>query len=223
MTGRLPILTPEAQARVAAAIARAEAGTSGEIVVMLSARAGRYRSIVLLAALIAALAAPWPLIAFTAWSAGAIALVQGALAAAVLALSLHEPSRLALVPAWLRRARAREAGQHAFWSRGLSRTRGRTGVLLFLALAEHHAEIVTDTGILARIAPEAWNGILADLLAALARGETEAGLVMAVERVGACLAAAFPAGPADPDELPNRVIVAEGPEPADRDSRAFGA
>lgn len=212
MTGRVQVLTPEAQARVVAVIARAEAGTSGEIVVMLSARAGRYRSVVPIAALIAVLAAPWPLIAFTAWSAGGIALVQAGLAATVLALSLHEPTRLALVPPRLKRARAREAGQHAFWSRGLSRTRGRTGVLLFLALAEHHAEIVTDTGILARIAPEAWNGILADLLTALARGETEAGLVTAVEGIGACLAAAFPAGPDDPDELPNRVIVANGPE-----------
>ncbi len=108
-----------------------------------------------------------------------------------------------------REAIVREAAQFAFWSRGLSRTRGRTGVLLFLAVAERHAEIVADEGILARIAPEAWSGVLRDLMAALARGEAEAGLIRAVERIGAALAAEFPAAPGDTDELPNRVIVAE--------------
>ena len=52
MAGRAEhLLGPEARARVAAAIARAEAGTSGEIVVMLSARSGVYRSAAPLAAL----------------------------------------------------------------------------------------------------------------------------------------------------------------------------
>ena len=202
-------LTPEARARVAAAIARAEAGTSGEIVVMLSARAGQYRSIILIAALTVALVVPWPLVTFTGWSAARILLAQAGLVATILALGMPEPLRLALVPGALRRARAREAAQRAFRGQGLTRTRGRTGVLLYLSLAERHAEIVTDIGILRRIGRDAWHGILSDLLAALARGETEAGLITAVERVGAQLAAAFPTGSDDADELPNRVIVAD--------------
>ncbi len=128
---------------------------------MISRRAGAYRSVVLLTALIAALILPWPLIVLTGWSATTILLAQAALVAAILAASQNARLRLALVPRRLRSARAREAGQRAFWSRGLSRTRSRTGVLLYLSLAERHAEIVTDLGVLQRIPAESWDGILA--------------------------------------------------------------
>ncbi len=200
-------LTPEARTRLARAVARAEAGTSGEIVVMVSARAGAYRSLVLLATLVAALVLPWPLIALTAWGAAGIALAQAALVAAILLASQSERVRLALVPRRLRSARAREAAQRAFWSRGLSLTRSRTGVLLYLSLAERHAEIVTDLGVLREVSPAAWDGILADLIAALGRGEIESGLTAAIEAIGGRLTEHLPAGPDDPDELPNRVIV----------------
>jgi putative membrane protein len=200
-------LTPEAQRRLARIVAQAEAGTSGEIVVMVSRCAGAYRSVILLTTLAMALLLPWPLIALTTWSAASILLAQAALVAAILVASQNERLRLALVPRRLRRARAREAARRAFWSRGLSLTRSRTGVLLYLSLAERHAEIVSDLGVLQHIPPTAWDGILADLIRALGRGEVEAGLTVAVERVGACLADHLPAGPDDPDELPNRVIV----------------
>lgn len=210
MTGRAAdALTPEARTRLAGTVARAEAGTAGEIVVMVSRQAGAYRSVVLLAALAAALVLPWPLILLTAWSAAAIVLAQAALVAALLLASLQERLRLALVPRTLRRARAREAARRAFWSRGLSRTRARTGVLLYLSLAERHAEIVTDLGVLGRVPQAAWDAILSDLVRDLGRGAIEAGLTAAVERVGARLAEHLPAGPDDPDELPNRVIVVD--------------
>jgi putative membrane protein len=210
VTGRIAdILPPAACERLAAAVSRAEAGTSGEIVVMVSRRAGAYRSVVLLTALIAALILPWPLIVLTGWSATTILLAQAALVTAILAASQSARLRLALVPRRLRSARAREAGQRAFWSRGLSRTRSRTGVLLYLSLAERHAEIVTDLGVLQRIPAESWDGILAELGRALADGDIEGGLTVAVERIGACLAEHLPAGPHDSDELPNRVIVAD--------------
>ena len=195
--------------RVAGAVARAEAGTAGEIVVVLSGRAGRYRSVAAIAALLVVLLVPWPLIALTDWGAARLLVVQAAAAALVLASCLHEPLRVALTPRRVRRARARDAALRAFHARGLTRTRGRTGVLLYLARAERHAEVVADEGILERIPADAWDGILADLLAALARGDAEGGLTRAVERVGTRLAAAFPAGPDDPDELPNRVIVTD--------------
>lgn len=210
MTGRAEhLLGPEARARVAAAIARAERGTSGEIVVMLSARSGAYRSAAPLAALAAALALAWLLVAVTDWSTARILLTQAGVAAAIMTLGLFERLRLALVPAPMRRSRAREAAQRAFRCQGMTRTRGRTGVLVHVSLAEHHAEIVTDIGILRHMGQEAWQGILSGLLLALARGEAEAGLVAAVERIGALLASEFPAGPADMDELPNRVIISE--------------
>lgn len=201
-------LSREERARISAAITRAEAETSGEIVVLVAARTGLYRSIALTLAILVGLAAPWPLILFTQFSAATIAWIQAASVLAILLLTLNERLRLALVPGRVRQARAREAAQREFLMRGLTRTTGRTGVLIFVALAEHHAEIVSDLGIRERLPGEAWQQIVADLVGQAGAGRLGDGLVEAVTRVGAVLAASFPAGP-NPDELPNHVIIVD--------------
>ena len=60
MTGSQTILTDAERERIAAAIGRAEAGTTGEIVVLVAASAGLYRSPGLALALTLGLALPWP-------------------------------------------------------------------------------------------------------------------------------------------------------------------
>ena len=80
-------------------------------------------------------------------------------------------------------------------------------MLIYVALAERYADVVTDVGI--GPAPEAWQAVLADLVAALRRDALADGLVRAVEATGVILAAAAPPRPGDADELPNRVIVTE--------------
>lgn len=204
------ILSEAERARIAAAVAAAERGTAGEIVVMVAARSGAYRSLPPALALAGALIVPWPLIGLTGFSATRIFLVQLAVALALL-LSLaagpvlsHLPRAL---PRPLRRARARAAAQHEFRARGLARTRGRTGVLIYVALCERYADVVTDIGV--GTAPDAWRTVLADLVAALRRDALADGLVQAVEATGAILAEAAPPRPGDTDELPNRVIVTE--------------
>ncbi|BCM84254.1 TPM domain-containing protein [Methylobacterium indicum] len=204
------ILSEAERARIAAAVAAAERGTAGEIVVMVAARSGAYRSLPPALALAGALIVPWPLIGLTGFSATRIFLVQLAVALALL-LSLaagpvlsHLPRAL---PRPLRRARARAAAQHEFRARGLARTRGRTGVLIYVALCERYTDVVTDIGV--GTAPDAWRPVLADLVAALRRDALADGLVQAVEATGAILAEAAPPRPGDTDELPNRVIVTE--------------
>lgn len=203
------MLSPADRDRITAAIGLAERRTSGEIVVLVAGRAGLYRSVALLLALLCGLAVPWPLILLTAWSAGSIALAQAAVVLAVLAATLHPGARTAIVPRALKRARAHDAALREFASRGVTRTRGRTGILIYLALAEGHAEIVADSAIGARVPVETWSAAIDELLGALRRGETVPGLVATVERVGAILAAELPGGPDDIDELSNRVIVTE--------------
>ncbi len=208
MTGETgPILDRAARDRISESVRAAETATAGEIVVLVAGRAGLYRSAPLLVALALGIALPWPLILFTPWSAAAIVLAQTFLILVVLLLGTQQRLRLAMVPRAIRRARAHEAALREFAARGLRRTRGRTGILIYLACAEGHAEIVADTAVASRVPPEAWSGAIDGLLAALRRGEMEAGLVTAVEQVGAILRTALPAGPGDADELPNRVIV----------------
>ncbi|KQP96500.1 TPM domain-containing protein [Methylobacterium sp. Leaf117] len=208
MTGKSRDLLDEgARTRIAEAIRRAETTTSGEIVVLVAARAGFYRSAPLLAALACGLVVPWPLILLTPWSAAAIALAQIAVVLVVLLAGLHPRVRMALVPRSIRRDRAHEQALREFRTRGLCQTEGRTGVLIYLAQAEGHAEIVADRGVAARVPTPAWSNAIDTLLDALRRDEVEAGLTAAVGQVGTILAADFPPRAVPVDALPNRVIT----------------
>jgi len=201
------VLSNEDRERLAAAIRDAEAGTAGEIIVVLARQASGYRSVPLLFALLGALAVPWPLIWATDLAASRIFMLQ-LIVALALSVTLSWPTRrFALVPGFIKRARAREAAAREFLARGLTRTRERTGVLIYIALAEHYAEVIADTGIAERVNDQVWRDTITDLVTAIRAGRAADGLVAAVQRVGAILAEHAPPRADDVDELPNKVIV----------------
>jgi putative membrane protein len=176
-------------------------------VLVIAEQADHYRAVPLLWALLAALVTPWPLIRLTEIGTPRIFLIQLGVAL-TLSLVLSWPKlRFALVPPSLKRAQAHEAASREFIRRGLTRTRERTGVLIYLALAEHHAEILADTGIADRVDPGVWAGIIADLTAAIRDGRMTDGLIEAIRRTGAILAEHAPPRLDDVDELPNRIIL----------------
>jgi putative membrane protein len=201
------MISPDDQMRLAHAISDVEDHTSGEVVLVIAEQAGHYRAIPLLWALLAALIAPWPLIWLTSISTSRIFLIQLAVAL-TLSLALSWPKlRYALVPRSIRRAQAHDAASHEFLRRGLTRTREKTGVLIYLALAEHHAEILADTGVADRVDAGMWADIVADLTAAIRDGRMTEGLIEAIRRTGAILAEHAPPRLDDVDELPNKVII----------------
>ncbi|MDF2689085.1 MAG: hypothetical protein K0Q80_2050 [Microvirga sp.] len=201
------MLTTDDQTRLANAIRDVEDDTSGEIVVVVAERADTYRSIPLLWALLVALALPWPLIELTNLSMSRIFMLQLG-AALILSLILSLPQlRYQLVPRSIKRAQAHEAASREFIRRGLTRTRDKTGVLIYVALAEHHAEILADTGIADRVGPDIWVEIIEELTATIKSGSMADGLVGAIRRAGAILAEHAPPRFEDEDELPNRIIL----------------
>jgi putative membrane protein len=201
------MLTGEQQERVAAAVREAESRTAGEILVVVAARAGTYRSVPLLYALLGSLAVPWPLIWLTELSAARIFTIQLAVALALMLSAAWLERRFTWVPAFIRRARCREAAERAFRTRGTTRTRERTGVLIYVALAEHYAEVIADAGIADRVDEHVWRDAITELVEAIRGGRIADGLVAAVSRVGAVLAEHAPPRPDDTDELPNKVIL----------------
>ncbi len=200
-------LTDEERAEIEGAVRRSEAVTSGEIVVVVDRMAGSWRSWAMALALLIALLAPWPLIEFTQFATRTVFGVQLAVAVALVATFQASSTRLRLVPPPLRRRKAREAALREFTARGLTGTRDRTGVLIYVALAERHAEIVADTAVSARLGDGAWRRLTDALIAAIGQGELGAGLVAAVEEAGSMLGPHFPPRPGDADEIANKVIV----------------
>lgn len=195
------------RAAIAEAVRQAEAKSSGEIVVVIDRAAASYRWLPVLIAWGIGLLLPWPLLALTMTSAPRIFMVQ-LVVAAVLTLALLWFGRGArFVPGFFKRRRAHETALREFTARGLTRTAGRTGVLLYVALQERFAEIIPDSAIDGKVAPERWDAIIALLLDAAKDGRLRDGLIAAVAQIGDELAIHAPARPGDVDELPNHVIL----------------
>lgn len=223
---RLTPMTDDDRARVAAAVAAAEGTTSGEIVTVIAARSDDYADVAMawsaLVALAALLVIAWAPDFYLGiydritgdwaehWSPGrlfgAAALVAALKFAATWFILLYRPLRVALVPAPIRHARVHARALAAFRMGAERRTSGRTGILIYLSLAERRAEILADETIATRVAADLWGEALAAMLAHLKAGRMAEGLIAAVERVGAVLATHLPREAGDINELPDRLI-----------------
>ncbi|WP_342658321.1 hypothetical protein NPJ82_03055 [Sphingomonas sp. NY01] len=212
-------------ARVAGAVARAEANTAGEIVTVLARRSDAYhdaalRWSVLAMLLMLALLASVPGMAeavhatFEPWDEAPsprtlmlIALVLATLTFLGARLLLAwRPLRLALTPGRTKTRRVHRQALALFRAGAEKRTTGRTGVLLYVSAEEHRAEIIADAAIHDHVSPECWGEALAPLLAEMRAGRPADGIVAAVERVGAILAERIPSKENDVNELPDRLI-----------------
>jgi putative membrane protein len=203
----MPPFTAEDEAEIAKAITRAEAKTSGEIVVVVAIASDGYRSFGVLWAALLALAVPMPLIFATRWAVEYIYLLQLLVFFVCLVLFQFEQLRFALVPKSVKRARAHQRAVEQFLVQNLHTTKGRTGVLIYASFAERFAEVIADEGIYKKVPPSTWEDVVGELTNHLARGTTTEGFIRAIERCGKILAKHFPPGRADANELPNHLIV----------------
>ena len=85
-------------------------------------------------------------------------------------------------------------------------TAARTGVLVFVSLAERYAEVVADSGIDSRVGQHVWDGVVRDLTAHAGDDRLADGFVKAIETVGTVLAEHFPASPGDTNELDDHLV-----------------
>jgi putative membrane protein len=193
--------------RISAAIIDAEQRTSGEIVCVLARASTDATALPILLATLAALILPWPLVALTALPINLILLLQ-LLTFVGLAMLLCLPAvRIALVPRAARRAMAHRMAMEQFMIRGIGRKADRTGVLIFVSLAERYARIVADRGIADRVPNAEWQAAVNELIAHTSRGDVTSGFVAAIERCGRLMAEHYPRSAAGVGELPDRIYV----------------
>ena len=191
---------------VAAAIHAAEQRTRAQIVCVLSRASSDYAHVPLLWASGLALFTPWPLITVTAWSVQRIFLVQLAVfLVAALAITLT-PLRIWLTPRAVKHARAHRAALEQFVVRRIAHTSHRSGVLIFVSLAERYARIIADEGIAAQVPNAEWQAAIDALIGHMRDGRIAAALSAAIERCGAVLAAHAPPDGSG-NELPDRLYV----------------
>ena len=203
------MVTAADQTEIEAAITAAERRTSGEIVAVIAGSSASYLSVAPMVAALLALLVPWPLIYFTWWRVQDIYLLQLAVFVVVAAIAYQRPVRLALVPNSIKRDRAHKRALEQFVAQNLYTTRGHTGVLIFLSEAERYAEVVADQNVYSKVPHGDWQALVDRLTARIGDGEVASGLSEAISSAGDMLAQHFPPGSANPDELPNHLIVIE--------------
>ncbi|MCC6302210.1 MAG: TPM domain-containing protein [Gammaproteobacteria bacterium] len=191
---------------IARAIAAAEARTSGELVAVVARASDHYLYIPLLWAALVALTIPGPLLLFGDLRADHVYAVQIVVFLALALLFNLAPVKMRLIPRPVRQARAHRLALAQFVEQNLHATAERTGVLIFVSVAEHHVEILADRGIDARVPAEAWERVVTEFTARLRAGRVAEGFVEAVNACGGLLAEHFPRPPGDRNELPDRLV-----------------
>jgi putative membrane protein len=194
------------RARLTEAIRAAEAHTSGEIYVVVAREAGEFRFVPVLWAALAALVIPWPLHLLTYWPTSIILVIQALTFVAIALVTSHRALRHRLVPAIIAADAARKEALAQFMAHGVHLTEKRTGVLIYVALANRRVEVVADAGIHGKVDQTAWDEIAQDVVQAARAGALADGLARGVQRAGALLARHFPLAPLDRNELPDRVV-----------------
>jgi len=143
----MALFTREEEERISAAITAAERKTSGEIVAVVADSSETYLYVPFLWAALVSLLVPWPLIHFTWMKVQYIFLIQLAVFLVLLAVLWPKNVRAALVPRSIRNNYAKRRATEQFLAQNLHTTKGRTGVLIFVSVAERHAEVLADKAI----------------------------------------------------------------------------
>ncbi|MBL8379830.1 MAG: hypothetical protein JNM79_18315 [Burkholderiales bacterium] len=208
------------------AVAAAEQDTSGEIVTVIAAQSNDYDDVALVWASVVAFLAMSVVALFPDFYQGLYYRISGGwgheltanqwlgtvIAFGVLKwigvwlILLWRPVRLWLTPRAILAGRVRARAIDLFKVGTEAKTLGRTGVLLYVSLREHRADIVADEAIAAKVAPEVWGDAMAALIDLVRKGRPGEGMAEAVRQMGVVLAEHFPRGSENPNELPDRLI-----------------
>jgi putative membrane protein len=203
--------------RVHAAIATAEASTSGEIFCVVARQSSAYREVpIAVAAAVALLLPPLALLLglrpalLLSWldsgwrvaQTGAIdaamlkavmayAGVQAALFLIGLAVASIPSVRAFLTPNAMKAAHVHARAMEQFAHR-LHAMEAVTGVLIYASLAERRVEIVADDDIHAKVGDALWDRAVKAAVDSIRKGDVAAGLIAAIDICGAALADHFP-------------------------------
>lgn len=222
-----PYLDAQAQQTVTNAVAEAELHTSGEIVTVLADRSDGYTDIALAWSALAAFLALTFCVTFPDWILDTYAGFHGgwntqwtpreifsmAAGAAIFwflvlwLIQLSDGVRFALVPGKVKTLRVHARAVAHFKVGAERRTHSRTGIMIYLSMKEHRAEIVADEPIATKVPAEVWGEAMADMLAEIKEGRIAEGIAAGVRDVGVVLSEHFPRSEDDENELPDRLIV----------------
>ncbi len=202
-----PFLNDDSKRALSEAVRAVEAESSAELVVAVRARSGSYLHADLIAGILVGLAA-LAFLLFSRWEFDLIWFVVDPALAGLLGGWIASRSALvrrALTPHRTRRRQVETAARATFLERRVHGTAGRTGILLYVSVLEREAAVVADVGVEPLAASESWKRAVAEIEAAVRRGEDGVAVAERVKGLAELVAPALARQADDVDELANEV------------------
>lgn len=203
--------TDEAKRKIVEAVRDVESKSCAEIVVSVRARSDEYREIDLVAGVLAAIVTLAILMYHPAELDEDLMPVETLLAFVVVSIVVNKvaPLKRLLLPKKKRDERTLTAARAQFVEQGISCTRDRSGILVFVSELERAVCVVPDVGIDASKLGDGWNRCVTALQQAVAKLDLGA-FVTALASLGPVLEEKYPRRPDDVNELPDAPLF--GPE-----------
>jgi uncharacterized membrane protein len=105
-----------------------------------------------------------------------------------------------------RRADPLAFAQKRFLELGMTKTRHRNAVLIYLVPLTRQFAIVGDAGVHQKCGDAFWQQLSAGMIGLLKQDRFTEAILEAIQRVGDILARYFPRDPDDQDELPDKIV-----------------
>lgn len=198
---------PAARDRVRRAIEEVESETSAELVVVVRRQSASYRQVDVAVGSVTAFALLM-VILFHPWSFPLPWIPLEVLFAFLVGYgvsSLFWGLKRALLRHKTLRQATWQAACAAFHEKGVSRTSGRNGLLVYVSMLERRVECVTDIGIDTEALGSGWSEALAMLRRSVARRPDLEAFATGLEALGPILGAVLPRAQDDVNELPDEL------------------
>ena len=201
-------LSQEDQDSIRDAIETQEKRTLAEMVTVVTDASDNYRYIPVLWASIISMLVPGIIYIAGGWTDfSSLYTLQVLLFLALAILFRLTAIKHYLIPKTIKRQRAARMARQQFFAQQLHNTEKRLGVLLFVSVAEHYVEILSDTGASEKISDQQWQHIVGEFTRQVSAGSVTQGFLDAISKCGDLLAEAAPQDASPVDALPNNLVI----------------
>ena len=203
----MPFLSEQDQKSIEAAIKKAEATTSGEIVFVAAPASSHYHHANLQGAIVGmAIVTAIFLLLPISHTITNLLWTEFISFAVFYTILPRLPWRRWMISNQEMDARVHEAAFMQFYSSGLYKTRESNGVEIYLSLLERMVVVIGDRGIHLKMGDQHWQSVRDLIIAGIRKGDARGGICAAIEGCGKALAQYFPSRTDDINELPDQVI-----------------
>lgn len=114
-----------------------------------------------------------------------------------------------VIPKRLMVEKVKHRAMRHFMESGVSNTRDRTGILIFISELEQRVELIADAGIAEKIDQDRWEEIVAMVITGIKENRVAENLAGAVKACGSLLTTHFPIKADDTNELGDDITILE--------------